>query len=97
MTLFGDKTVAVHIHDNHAVFDSDEHLLPYDGTLKLEDAMRALAKTPYSGAIMLEVVATHTSYYKDTTAEEYYARAAAAAKRLRDVFLEQRGASSQIE
>ena len=97
MTLFGDKTVAVHIHDNHAVFDSDEHLLPYDGTLKLEDAMRALAKTPYSGAIMLEVVATHTSYYKDTAAEEYYARAAAAAKRLRDVFLEQRGASSRIE
>lgn len=88
LPIFGQRTVAVHIHDNHAIYNGDEHMLPFDGVIDFDATMRALARTPYHGALMLEVLATHTPYYESTSAEEYYARASTAAQRLREVFLQ---------
>ena len=90
LPIFGPRTIAIHVHDNHAIYNGDEHLLPYDGVIDLDAAMRDLAATPYDGAIMLEVVATHSPYYGETSADEYYARAAAAANKLREAFLSAR-------
>ena len=47
--------------------------------------MSEIADTPYAGALMLEVIATHSPYYENTIAQEYYQKASEAAKRLRDL------------
>jgi sugar phosphate isomerase/epimerase len=36
-----ERVVTAHIHDNHG--DKDEHLLPFDGTIEWEAALRAIA------------------------------------------------------
>ena len=82
MPLFSDRLVTVHIHDNFGVKDSDEHLLPYDGTLDFDKAAKHLAKANYDGCIMLEVFRENSNRYDDISAEEYYSRAATAANRL---------------
>ena len=82
MPLFGDKLATVHIHDNFGVKDSDDHLLPYDGTLDFGKVTKYIAKANYDGCIMLEVFRGNSNQYDDITDEEYYARAAVAANRL---------------
>ena len=79
MSLFGKRIAALHLHDNHAVKNQDEHLLPYDGAIDLDLAARFLAEADYKGAAMLEV-----TVYRDIPLEDYYARAAAAARRFAD-------------
>ena len=83
MEAFGEKLVALHVHDNNT--DADEHRLPFDADIDFSPMMIDIADSPFCGALMLEVVATHTHYYDTTTAEEYYARAAKGASRLRDL------------
>ncbi|MBR2612109.1 MAG: sugar phosphate isomerase/epimerase [Clostridia bacterium] len=83
LELFGNRMVALHTHDNNT--DADEHRLPLDADIDFTPLMAEIADTPYSGALMLEVISTHSPYYADTTADEYYARAAAAAQRLADL------------
>ncbi len=87
LPIFGEKTVALHVHDNHAVYNGDEHMLPFDGTIDFSRVMHLLAQTPYVGALMLEVVATHSPYYKNVSADEYYARAYHGACHLREFVL----------
>ena len=82
LELFGERLVALHMHDNNT--EDDEHRLPFDADIDFAPMMMALADTPYTGAMMLEVVARHTHYYDEVSAEQYYARASAAASRLRD-------------
>ena len=83
LDLFGERLIALHIHDNNTV--DDEHRLPFDADIDYAPMMMDIADTPYTDAVMLEVVATHTSFYENTTAQEYYQKASEAAKRLRDL------------
>lgn len=55
MPLFGKRLVALHLHDNTAIYDEDLHRLPYDGVIDMERAAKHLAQSPYHGSIMLEV------------------------------------------
>ena len=78
MTLFGDRISALHLHDNTAVYDQDLHLLPYDGAIDMDRAAELLGKSPYGGAVMLEV--------KNSTAgiddlDTFYKKAADVARR----------------
>lgn len=88
MPLFGDRLIAVHLQDNHGVFNQDQHLLPFDGKVDWEKAARYIKNSPYEGPLMLEVFyrspeITHYYGYEDLSVEEYYARAYAAADRFR--------------
>ena len=83
MEAFGNKLVAVHIHDNNT--EEDEHRLPFDADIDFGPVAMDIADSPYQGAVMLEVVATHTSYYDGVSADEYYSRAMASAQRLREL------------
>ena len=80
MPLFADRMVALHLHDNHAVHNQDEHRIPYDGILDLDLAAREVAKSAYKGSITLELGNVRVNY-GEITAEDYYARAAKAARR----------------
>ena len=79
MPLFGKRIVALHLQDNHGEHNRDEHLLPYDGTVDFDLAARTLAEVGYEGAAMLEV-----AFYRDVPLEDFYARAAVAARRFAD-------------
>ena len=83
LELFGNRMVALHTHDNNT--EEDEHRLPLDANIDFPPLMSEIADTPYAGALMLEVIATHSPYYENTTAQEYYQKASEAAKRLRDL------------
>ena len=83
MPLFGDKLSALHLHDNHCVQNRDEHLIPYDGTIDYDYVARQISASGFQGTLMLEVIRQQTDFYAADTPETYYARAGAAARRLR--------------
>ena len=50
----GERLFAIHVHDNDGF--SDQHLLPYQGTVDYESFARALAQAHYGGDMTMEVV-----------------------------------------
>ncbi len=83
MPLFGDRLTALHIHDNFKVHNGDKHMLPFDGAIDFERVARQIAESGFDGTVMLEVFKNgNAEFYGDITADEYYARAAQAAKRI---------------
>lgn len=82
MPLFGDRLAALHIHDNHAIFNGDEHLIPYDGCIDMDRTADFIAASGYQGTLMLELSRRNSTRYADTPPETYFARAAGAAGRL---------------
>lgn len=84
MPLFGKRLSALHIHDNHGEFNKDEHLIPGDGTINFKRVAQSISESGYTGTIMLEILRDNSHYYDETSPEEYYSRAAEAARKLRD-------------
>ncbi len=84
MPLFGNRLAALHVQDNTCEADKDLHLIPYDGTIDLDKAARYIAKTGFDGCVMLELIKVKCEMYDNISAEEYYERAAAAARRFAD-------------
>lgn len=83
MPLFGDKLVALHVNDNLCEDNGDIHIIPYDGKVDFDRVAKSIADVGYEGPVMLEVIRhIKPDFYGDISADEYYARAAAAAKRL---------------
>jgi sugar phosphate isomerase/epimerase len=72
--IVSEHVSVVHAHDNRG--RSDDHLVPFEGTLDWPGCMTALQKVGYEGPVILEVAAGGAS------ARETLARAAAATKRL---------------
>ncbi len=90
MPLFGERLICVHLQDNHGGFNQDQHLLPFDGKVDWEKAARNIKNSPYDGPLMLEtwyrpVDITGYYGYEEMNSEQYYARAFAAASKLRDM------------
>ena len=82
ISLFGDRLAAIHIHDNRAEHNTDDHRLPFDGEIDFDSVTTRLAKAGYDKALMLEVFVGKNAAYLEMGAESYYARAAAVARRL---------------
>ena len=86
MELFGDRLGALHIHDNRCVWDSDDHMLPFDGAIDFEEVARYIAESGYDGTVMLEVCRSAKvdgkNFYENCTDEEYVEKAAKAVKKL---------------
>ena len=51
---FKNKIFAIHLHDNDQ--SSDQHLLPYDGTLDWKTTLKHIKDCNYSGFITLEII-----------------------------------------
>ncbi|MBO5059620.1 MAG: sugar phosphate isomerase/epimerase [Clostridia bacterium] len=86
MPLFGDRLAALHIHDNSCVLDSDDHVLPFDGKIDMETVASDIAANGYKGTLMLEI-SKFVKYggeqiYEALTNEQFFAKAAEAARRL---------------
>lgn len=58
---YGDRILAVHLHDNLMDWEygydytRDLHMLPFDGKIDYDTVCKKLAKTPYNNVIMLEL------------------------------------------
>lgn len=58
---YGDRILAVHLHDNLMDWEygydytRDLHMLPFDGKIDYEEICKKLAKTNYDNVIMLEL------------------------------------------
>ena len=82
MTLFGDRLIAVHLHDNDGT--SDQHLVPFTAKIDWTQQMSAIAATGYSGPTMLECKTgrPESTTGGELTAEQWLNKAYNAAKNL---------------
>jgi hypothetical protein len=81
MELYGDRCVALHIHDNRCGIDTDDHMIPFDGNIDFNVVAANLASKNYRGTLMLEL-GKPSRFYNDLSEEEYIFRAVSAAKKL---------------
>lgn len=82
MHIFGDRVVALHIHDNLCNLDTDNHFIPFDGNIDFETVAKDIADSGFNGTLMLELKSKKDEKYKNLTDEEYFEKAANAAKKL---------------
>lgn len=82
MPVFQKKLACLHIHDNYGVLNQDSHLLPFDGGIDFKKAAEMIRNSGFAGTMMLEVFKRSDNEYADMSPEEYYQKAAEAAKRL---------------
>ena len=89
MPMFGDRTIALHVHDNACGFDTDDHVLPFDGSIDFETVASDLAAANCQCTLMLEIGRgcriNDEAIYEAMSYETYYSRAVAAARRLSDM------------
>lgn len=93
MPLFGKRLGALHVHDNHCVHNADEHLIPGDGTVDFARVTDDIAASDFKGTMMLEIMVGNSTCYEGVSADAYYAKAAAAARKLADTVEEKRRAT----
>ncbi len=70
---YGDRLVAVHLHDNFG--DYDWHMLPFDGNVDFDWVARGLASVGYNGPVSLEVHQDVHSSYESYTPELFVGEA----------------------
>ena len=78
LALYGDKLMALHLHDNDG--SEDWHALPFTGNIKWSDIAAKLKKLSYEGAIALEVGNTIFEHIKKP--EEFLKLAVESAERI---------------
>ncbi len=66
--LFKNKIFAVHLHDNDK--SSDQHLLPFDGTIDWQTLAHNLKEANYTGPIILE--SCYREPYTNLSLQEFY-------------------------
>lgn len=83
MPLFGDRTAALHVHDNCCKAGCDDHLLPFDGAIDYARFAEHLRKSGYTGTLMLETFPEHNHRYDNLSHEAFFALAYEKAAKLR--------------
>jgi L-ribulose-5-phosphate 3-epimerase len=82
LALYGDKLMALHLHDNDGV--EDWHSLPFSGNINWSDITAKLKEITYKGAIALEVGNTKFGYIEKP--EEFLSLAIKRAERIGEEF-----------
>ncbi len=73
---FGDRLFTLHLHDNAG---TDDHALPFEGTIDWQEFMRVLGSLPYAGSLLLEVHPDNSRFREHT---EFLRQAMLSARRL---------------
>ena len=84
LKLYGDKLLCTHLHDNLCEKSGDLHMLPFDGKIDYEKALKDMAKLDFDGPIMLEVFAKH-EMYNGITPADFLKRAYNSTERIRTI------------
>ena len=80
LSEYGDKLAALHLHDNDG--KSDQHNLPFSGTVDWKRIMKKLREINYKGTLSLEINAQYSGEINAYTAEAYLLEAKSRADRL---------------
>ncbi len=85
MPLFGNRCITTHIHDNNMIYNADEHLIPFDGSIDFKRTAELLNAYNYQGTLMLELDLPneHGDKYRELSMEQFVQKAYAAVNRLR--------------
>lgn len=75
---FKNKLFAIHLHDNDK--KSDQHNLPFDGTVDWQDAIKKIKDMNYKGDVIIE--SGYNSNYSNISLTEYYEKAYEVGKKL---------------
>ena len=70
---YKDKLAALHLHDNNGL--SDQHLLPFSGTINWGDIIDRLKDINYKGVFSLELDAQSNNVVNHYTASDYLSEA----------------------
>jgi sugar phosphate isomerase/epimerase len=81
-TFFKDRIFAVHLHDNHGL--SDEHLIPFDGTIDWDWTIKGLKQSGYLGPVTLECV--YDNQYLNISPLEFFNKAYEVGQKLIEKF-----------
>jgi sugar phosphate isomerase/epimerase len=81
LSQYGDRLMAVHLHDN--LGKDDEHLVPFDGVVDFDKVAKGIAATEYDGPVTLESYHGLSSRYDGVGQDEFLAKAYESARRLR--------------
>ena len=84
MPLFANQLICTHIHDNSCVYNSDDHMIPFDSKADFGRVAEHIRRSGFNGTLMLEVFAKD-KMYDGMSAEAFITRAAQAVKRLKDM------------
>ena len=79
---FKDRIFCVHLHDNDGT--SDQHLLPFDGTLDWVETVNKLKESNYDGPITLEI--HHVDRYESMTLDEFYKKGYELSLKIKNMF-----------
>lgn len=69
LSLYGDKLMALHLHDNDGT--DDQHRIPGEGIINWDSIVRKIKQTTYSGAASLEVTNEFSELYSSISAQEF--------------------------
>lgn len=69
LELYGDKLMALHLHDNDS--SDDQHRVIGEGTINWNSVTSRLKATGYEGAITLEIVNDIANKHSNISAEQY--------------------------
>ena len=83
MPIFGKRLICTHLHDNHGIYNKDEHLILFDGSMDMDLVARQIKESGYEGSLMLEILVQNSNLYEGYTYPEYLTKGYEAVKRLR--------------
>ena len=94
MGMFGERLGFLHLHDNlgmnksyRASHDDDLHRIPFEGDIDWTKTLTEIKKSGFNGTLMLETDPGHDlGFYGSITAEEYYVKAYAGARKLAELY-----------
>lgn len=86
LPMFGDRLVALHIHDNMKTIGEDMHLLPFDGAIDYSILMRQLKDCGFDGTLMIETAKAGKPQYESLSDEQFIKLAAERANKLLDLY-----------
>ena len=83
MPIFGDRLICTHIHDNHGIYNQDDHMIPFDGKIDFDKFARQIKESGFEGSLMLEVFRDWCPVYEGMSSYDFLERAYKAADKLR--------------
>ena len=83
MALFGDRLIALHLHDNCGEFNRDQHMMPFHSKIDFNRVAEKIRNSGFDGTLMLETTMSASNRYDGYSPEQFFAEAYEAASKLR--------------
>ena len=87
MSLYGDRLLCTHIHDNNKELGRDLHLIPFDGKIDYNKVACHLKNSSYEGPLMLEVFEKN-EIYNTMSGLEFYKKAYNSIRKIQQLILD---------